>query len=286
MVGTAGPYPRSEEGISLAKIQESIYDLRLLDELARDSNPINDLHPLVKLTTTAVFLGVVVSYDRYQVSGLMPLLLYPVVIYALSSLPLSQVLKRIGWVLPLLIGIGIFNPLFDNNQVYLLGRTVSAGWLTFLSILLKGVLTVAAAVLLIATTGIDRLGWAMRMIKIPKLLVLQLLLTYRYIAVLGEELARMLRAYSLRAPGQKGIKAEVWGSFAGGLLLRSFDRAQRVYAAMVLRGFDGDYHVGQLRPASRHDVVFMVGWSLYFVVVRMVDIPVWLGSILVGGLNR
>ncbi|MDD4776197.1 MAG: cobalt ECF transporter T component CbiQ [Syntrophomonas sp.] len=270
----------------MATIQESIYDLRLLDELARDTNPINDLHPLVKLTTTAVFLVVVVSYDRYQVSGLLPLLLYPVVIYALSSLPLSQVLKRIGWVLPLLIGIGIFNPLFDNHQVDLLGRTVSAGWLTFLSILLKGVLTVAAAVLLIATTGIDRLGWAMRMIKIPKLLVLQLLLTYRYIGVLGEELARMLRAYSLRAPGQKGIKAEAWGSFAGGLLLRSFDRAQRVYAAMVLRGFDGDYHVGQLRPASRHDAVFMVGWSLYFVVVRMVDIPVWLGSLLVGGLNR
>jgi len=267
----------------LATIQESIYDLRLLDELARDSNPINDLHPLVKLITTAVFLVVVVSYDRYQVSGLLPLLLYPVVMYALSSLPLSQVLKPIVWVMPLLIGIGIFNPLFDPNQVDLLGWTVSAGWLSFLSILLKGILTVAAAILLIATTGMERLGWVLRMLRVPRLLVLQLLLTYRYIGVLGEELARMLRAYSLRDPGQNGIKVGAWGSFAGNLLLRSFDRAQRIYAAMVLRGFDGDYHIGRIRPATGQDVAFMVGWTLFFVGARVVDIPIWLGLLLVGG---
>ncbi len=269
----------------MGKIQEYLYDLRLLDELAQTPNPISDLHPLVKFITTMVFLSVVVSYDRYQVGGLLPLFLYPVALYSLSALPLGQILKRIGWVMPLIIGIGVFNPLIDQNQVSILNYTISAGWMTFLSIMIKGILTVAATILLIATTGIDRLGWVMRILKVPRLLVLQLLLTYRYIAVLGEELARMLLAYSLRAPGQKGIKAEAWGSFAGGLLLRSLDRAQRVYAAMVLRGFDGDYHIGQIRPATGRDVVFMVGWILFFVTVRLVDIPLWLGSFLVGGFN-
>ena len=124
------------------------------------------------------------------------------------------------------------------------GLIISRGWVTFLSILIKSCLSVGISLLLIATTGMDILAAALRMLKVPKIFVLQLLLTYRYISVLIEEVSRMMRAYTLRAPSQKGIHRSVWGSFVGQLILRTFDRAQRIYQSMALRGFKGEYHTG------------------------------------------
>ena len=60
----------------------------------------------------------------------------------------------------------------------------------------------------------------------------------------------MYTAYALRAPGQKGIKMKDMGSFTGQLILRSFDRAERVYQAMKCRGFHGVYY-GKKRSGLR-----------------------------------
>jgi len=268
--------------IYLAKMKDSLHNIRLLDDLARRKNYVNDLHPIVKLLTTIIYLAVVVSFDRYEISALLPLVFYPVIILSLADLPLEQILKRVAWVLPFVIGIGIFNPVFDHQTVTILGLTISRGWLTFLSICTKCVLTVTAGILLVATTGMERLGAAMRMIGVPKIFVLQLLLTYRYISVLGDELGRMLRAYHLRAPGQKGITRDAWGSFAGNLLLRSFDRAQRVYSAMCLRGFTGEYNTGNITKVASRDLWFLAGWGAFFIMARLYNLPLLLGSLLTG----
>jgi cobalt/nickel transport system permease protein len=266
----------------LANMYDNMHNLRLWDDLARRPNAINSLHPLAKLLTTGVYLIVVVSFDRYEISSLLPLIFYPVFICAWAELPMKEVLKRIAWAMPFVIGIGIFNPLFDKQIIEFMGITISRGWLTFLSIVIKCVLTVAAGVLLMATTGMERLGMALRMIRVPRVFVLQLLLTYRYISLLMGELARMLRAYALRSPEQKGIKAGAWGPFAGSLLLRSFDRAQRVYAAMCLRGFAGEYHTGAMAGWSIRDTGFLAGWSAFFLMARCYDLPLLLGSLLTG----
>lgn len=82
---------------------------------------------------------------------------------------------------------------------------MSRGWITFASILLKSLLTITAALILICTTGMDKLAAGLRMLKVPRLFVLQLLLTYRYISVLIEEVSRSIRAYKLRAPSKKAF---------------------------------------------------------------------------------
>jgi cobalt/nickel transport system permease protein len=225
---------------------------------------------------------VVVSFERYEISGLLPLLFYPVLVFVLAELPVGPILKRLLLASPLIVGIGILNPFFDH-QIFLLGGIeISRGWITFLSLLIKSALTVTAALLLIATTGMDRLAGALRMLKIPRIFVLQLLLTYRYISVLMEEVARTLRAYSLRAPEQKGVHRSAWGSLAGQLLLRTFDRAQRIYEAMCLRGFTGEYHTGGYGEIKFGDLVYLAGWVLFFTVARIYNIPMIIGSLIMG----
>lgn len=268
--------------IFLQNINDSLYNLRLIDDLSSRENSINRLHPLVKLLTTVIYITVVVSYGRYEIGGLLALVLYPVVVFAAAELPAVPVLRRIVWVLPLIIGIGIFNPVYDRSEIWIGGVAVAQGWLTFLSLLIKCGLTVVAGILLVATTRLEHLGAALRMIRVPRIFVLQLLLTYRYISLLMEEMARMLRAYSLRAPNQKGVQFKAWGPFAGSLLLRSYDRAQRVYESMCLRGFTGEYNAGDIQGFSRHDAVFLVGWSLFFIVARIYNLPLLLGVFITG----
>jgi cobalt/nickel transport system permease protein len=258
----------------MAKIADSIYNLRLLDDLARKDTSIHRIHPVSKLLTAIIFIIAVVSFDRYEISGLLPFVFYPMVLILLAEIPFMPIFKRLLLVGPLILGIGILNPLFDPR-----------GWFTFISIVLKGGLTVTACLVLISTTGLDKLAQALRTLKVPSVFVLQLLLTFRYISVLTEELARMLRAYSLRAPQQKGVRLKDSGPFAGQLLLRTFDRAQRVYDSMRLRGFNGEYHAYGQAKVSLKDVLFITAWSLFFILARAYDIPACLG-VLFEGVSR
>ncbi|PKM83109.1 MAG: cobalt ECF transporter T component CbiQ [Firmicutes bacterium HGW-Firmicutes-14] len=266
----------------MSNIMNSIFDIRLLDDLARKETIVHRIHPLVKFLTTFIYLIVVVSFGKYEISGLLPLLIFPVLIMTLAELPLRPILKRMLIAAPFVVGIGIMNPIFDHQAVSIGGLSVSRGWITFLSITLKSVLTVSAALLLIATTGMDKLGSALRMLKIPRLFVLQLLLTYRYISVLMEEVSRVLRAYAMRSPQQKGVHWSVWGSLAGQLLIRTFERAQRVYLAMRLRGFTGEYNTGGYPGIAARDIAYMAGWTVFFVIARIYNIPMLIGSLFTG----
>lgn len=262
----------------------SSYNMRHLDELAKKETAIHRIHPLAKLITTVAFLTAVASFGKYEISRLMVFFFYPVIVFAFAEIPIAPVLKRILIIEPLIIGIGILNPLFERNTFVIGGITLSAGWISFLSIFLKCGLTVAAALLLIATTGMDKLAAALRMLKVPQIFVLQLMLTYRYISVLTEEVERMLRAYSLRSPGQRGIHISAWGSFTGQLILRTFDRAQRVYQAMCIRGFTGEYNTGESQKIKAGDFLYMIGWILFFAMARMYNIPLLIGGCLLTNL--
>lgn len=265
----------------MADITQSLYGIRFLDELAVKSTVIHKIHPLVKLITTMTYLVVVVSFGKYEVTGLLPLVFYPVIIIALAEIPLLPILKRMLLVAPFAVGIGIFNPIFDNSTMYVLdGIRLSGGWISFFSIMIKFVLAVLAALTVIATTGMDRIADALRLLRVPRVFVLQLLLTYRYISVLMEEVARIIRAYSMRAPSHSGVQKGVWGSLAGNLLLRTFDRAHSVYQAMVQRGFNGEYNTGYDRRVTIQDMLYLFGWIVFFLAARLYDIPALLGSLM------
>jgi len=256
----------------MSQIANTFYNLRILDEMARKKSLIHDIHPAIKVIVTAVFLVAVVSFERHEIIRLIPFLLYPVLIIVLSDLDFLPIFKRILLIEPLILGIGILNPIFEPVT----------GWMTFASIIIKSNLTVTAALLLFATTGMENLGYALRVFKIPKVFVLQLQLTYRYISVLLEEFSITTRAYSLRAPGHKGIKISSWGPLIGQILLRTFDRATRVYQAMSLRGFEGEYNTGLAKRVSVKDFVYLFCWVGFIVIAVIFNIPLMLGNIFMG----
>ncbi len=269
----------------MSSLTDSFHHIRVLDDLSCRKSYMHSLHPLIKLLTTIVFLVVVLSFDKYEVLAMLPLCFFPFIVFSLGEIPARPIITRILLSLPIVLGIGIFNPIFEHQTVSVAGLQISIGWISFLSLFLKCTLTVSAALLLLATTGMDKLAHALRMIYVPKIFVLQLLLTYRYISVLLEEAITMMNAYFLRAPNQKGIHKSAWGSMMGQLILRAFDRADSVYQAMRLRGFSGEYHSGDCDKVDFFGLLFFLIWSLFFIFARVYNIPELIGAILMGGLS-
>ena len=188
------------------KMQKAIRELAEMDEMAVRSSPVHALHPLSKLIATVIYILVTLSFDKYDLSGLVPMVLWPVLLFQLSGIEVRSCFYKLRIVLPLVMAVGLFNPFFDKTVVMQLGSLpVTGGVISMLTLMLKGVFCLMASFLLMATTPIDNLCAALRMLHVPKLLVTLLLLTYRYVGVMTEELAVMTDAYHLRAPGQKGI---------------------------------------------------------------------------------
>ena len=89
-------------------IERSIRDLREMDTLASGDSPLHKVSAGVKLLVTVVYILVVVSFDKFNMSGLMFMLLYPALLFAVSGIPVSTCFYKLRFVLPLVCAVGIF----------------------------------------------------------------------------------------------------------------------------------------------------------------------------------
>lgn len=260
------------------KIERSIRDLREMDELASGDSPVHRICAAAKLLVTVVYIFTAVSFDKYNMSGLMFMVFYPVILFAVTGIPVSTCFYKLRFVLPLVCAVGIFNPILDRTPAFSIGTfVVTTGMISMLTLMTKGVFCLMASFLLMATTRIEAVCGVLRAIHVPAPLVTLLLLTYRYAAVMAEEVAVMTEAYSLRAPGQKGIHYSAWGSFLGQLLLRSMDRAEELYSSMQLRGYHGEFYYVQQRGWSVRDGIYAALWCAVFILARYVNLTQILG---------
>ncbi|MCF2682516.1 cobalt ECF transporter T component CbiQ [Faecalicatena contorta] len=251
------------------KMGGAVKELYRMDELAARDTWLNRLHPLTKLLATLFYIIITVSFSRYQLSSVLLMAVYPVVLFIIGDISFSYSIRRLWIVLPLVCLVGIFNPFFDRQPVYYIrGLLITAGMISMATLMLKGILCILASYLFIASTNIESICYALRMLHLPSILVTQILLTYRYLSLLLSEAGKLADAYSLRAPGQKGIYIKAWGSLAGGLLLRSMDRASALYESMVMRGYTGEFYYGQKKRLRKQDITYLLVWTAVFAAIK------------------
>lgn len=266
----------------MEKLINAQQELREMDELAALASPVHRLNPLCKFLVTIFYIAIVVSFPKYNLSALVVMVLYPVLMFQAAGIPVGMCFHKLRVVLPLVCAVGLVNPFLDYTPLAQIGSfAVTGGMVSMVTLMLKGIFSLMASFLLIATTSIDTLCAALRWLHVPDILVTLLLLTYRYIGVMMEEVSIMSEAYRLRAPGQKGIHISAWGSFLGQLLLRSMDRAEALYHSMLLRGFRGEYYYAEVPKCGVSGIVFTIVCCLAFVCARWVNLPALLGSLFV-----
>ena len=183
---------------------------------------------------------------------------FVVVWLLVSRVSLLLFLKRASVAVPFIFMVGAFVPFLKRvpgDTLYpLFGGMlhVSASGLWVLAnTALKGALGVSCLVLLGAANSFQEVLSGLQWFRAPRVLVQLARFMYRYLFVIMEEFQRMARARDSRGyQGRWLWQAGVIGQMIGTLFLRSYERAERIYAAMVSRGYDGEIPETRLPPAQ------------------------------------
>jgi len=84
---------------------------------------------------------------------------------------------------------------------------------------------------------------------------------------------------ALRSFGKKGLEWRVYALMTGQLLMRSLQRAERIHQAMRCRGFDRKLPAMHQARFGRQEVLFTLGWSAIFILLRLWNLPHWIGGL-------
>ncbi len=236
---------------------------------------IHHLDPRVKVAVTIVFI---VSNALLPDGAWMAFVLawlFLLLVNALSQLGITYTIKRSLIALPFaLIAITILfsmpgKPLY-SFQLFMTHLTITdMGLLRFVSILIRSWLSVQMAILLVAVTRFPDLIHALEHLRVPAILTTIIAFLYRYLFVLTDEVVRLLRARESRSAASTGNRsgggvfwrAKVAGNMAGQLFLRSYERSDRIYNAMLSRGYSGHLYTlnpHEMKPADYYVTAFAV----------------------------
>lgn len=214
-----------------------------VDHYSRLRSPVHRRDARIKVFVTLLFIALESNLGRFDLWGAATLGLLPVLLAAVSEVPWRHLLKRMLLASPFILFVVVFQPFMVAGDVLWRGpwglQVSGPGLLAAAVLLVKFAADILMTLVLVTTTPFEELAWALRWWRVPRALVEVLLMTFRYSFVLVDELERMVRTARLRGVGNApfGRRLRAYGRILGAHLLRSLDRAERVYQAMLLRGF-------------------------------------------------
>ena len=185
----------------------------------------------------------------------------------------TEIWRRARFVLPLVLVAALLIPLFrTGGETYSLGPLTihEAGLETLAAVAAKATIGTVAAVLLGATTTFPSVLRGLEALRMPRLLVLIAAFMYRYLFVIVEEVGRMRAALAARGyQPRNALHASALGRVATALFLRTYSRGERVYVAMLARGYNG--RMPRLVPLvfGRAEVAFVAGVLTLLVPLRV-----------------
>jgi cobalt/nickel transport system permease protein len=233
-----------------------------IDKFAYQNSVIHQLDSRVKFLVTLAFTVMVLSLSRTSVSILTCCAVGPFAVLVLAKIPLRFAFKQILLVSPFVLILALSCPLYDKSLLIVsfgpLVLQISAGWMRCFAILGKFVVTMLALIALVSTTRFGDLLAGLGRLGVPKLLIIQLGLLYRYIFVLIDRAGRILRARAGRKRRNLGLKPElkIAAAMIGSLLIRSIETAEHINIAMHGRGFDGNWRSLSELKIHRRDIWF------------------------------
>jgi len=208
------------------------------------STPAHHLDPRAKLSVGVLYTGFVLLSSSISLIKGLAYAGFLLTAALLCRVPVGLFVKRIGAILPFVLLMGL------------------SAWLSHLSraaalqILVKACLSVGAMTVLSVTVPFPEMLRALQELRMPRLMILFLAFLYRYAAVLGRETLKLERGWKARYFGK--FRKNPWrelGHVLSALVLRSYERAERVYAAMLARGFSATAPALHVLHFSVWDVV-------------------------------
>lgn len=238
----------------MKNIQTAINRVHQIDALSHRKTILSSLYPTYKILIVLFYLIITTSYSIHNLGILvmfLPLLLFSL----LGEISLIHSLGELKPLVAVLIFMGAPFLFFKDYGV-----------ISFIVLTFKGVFTLLFSYILMTSTTMEELCMGLSKMKVPQPIIVVILLIQRYLILFFKETDKTLLAYSLRAPGQKGISLRTWGSLVGSMMLRSIDRAMNVYQSMMLRGFNG------VMPMTSHKYDLKITKLVFLIMLLLIII--------------
>ena len=217
--------------------------------------------PRIKIVTVFFFSVVVAILN--QIPVLLCAWAFGLLMVLTAKVSKRDVVKRLTPVNLFVCFLWLILPLtFPGKPMIYLGPfpVTHEGVLYATRITIKSNAIMLVMIVMVTTTSIFTLGHAMHELRVPQKIVHLFFFTYRYLHVMQREYRRLVNSMKIR-----GFKAKTnvhtYRTFAymiGMILVKSFDRAQRVHNAMLCRGFTGKLYSLKTFSMKKRDILFLV----------------------------
>ncbi|MDP8234727.1 MAG: cobalt ECF transporter T component CbiQ [Candidatus Saelkia tenebricola] len=243
-----------------------------LDEFSEGHSFFHKMDPRVKFIVF-IPLVFVIALSKNITAGAISLLLAVIFIF-IAKTSLKALLKRLVVVNFFILFLWFTLPFsIQGKALFYLGKYIFSfeGAIYVLSISLKANAIFLFTISILGTTEVFSLAHALLHLKFPKKLIELFFFFYRYISVLHKEYQRLFQAAKVRAfnPRTNLRTYRTYAYLLGMLFLRSYERSQRVYQALILRGFKGEFPLishFQLRKQDLVFAVFMYGIGIFILI--------------------
>lgn len=245
------------------------------EQFSTGNSIIHRLDPRVKIVVVALFSVIVAISNRFL--ALLPALAISLFLVAIAKLPIKKVFYRLLFVNGLILFLWFILPFtYTGHGVFAIGPFIA----TKEGILLAGQITIKSNSILLSmiaflsTTPIFSLGHAMGHLRFPNKITHLFLFTFRYIHVIYKEYRRLVNAMKIRGfvPKTNMHTYKSYAYLVGMLLVRSYDRAERIHKAMRCRGFNNRYHSLTQFSFKMKDIL---GLSLMLAVISGLAVLQW-----------
>ena len=253
-----------------------------IDQYSDRDSFIHRLDPRTKFITALLFILALVLTppNSWPVFALYFALIATLILF--SKVPIGHVFKRSLVIMPFVLMIAIFIPFFKEGEVagsyniWLWQLTVTYNGLQVLAnIVIKAWLSILSLIWLTSTTKLTNLLHGLEQLRMPRVMVMILSFMYRYLFVLVDETMRMKQARDSRNFGGGRLwQIRTIGNMIGTLFIRSYERGERIYAAMVARGFDGQTRTLDHLDFRKADAYFGISLSLVLISTSVVSLLV------------
>ncbi|MCS7280891.1 MAG: cobalt ECF transporter T component CbiQ [Desulfobacterota bacterium] len=230
-----------------------------LEVFSEGDSFLHRMDPKVKIIVFSVF-SILCAKSEGDATQL-TYLIYASFLLFLAKIKFRLLITRLIGANLFLALVWIFFPLTYGGEKYLsFGPFLLSyeGIHKALSITFKCNAIVLATIGLLSTSSLFMLAHAMLKFKVPSKLVTLFFLFYRYLTVIHEEYSNVKRAVMCRGfvPKTNLLTYKTYAYMIGGMLHKSYERAEEIYKAMLCRGFKGNFPFSEDLPTKKNDVVF------------------------------
>lgn len=239
--------------------ESHLLDPTYIDSYSDIDAPYQKIDPRVKIFVTLAFVVIMAVSVKDIPFRVMPFFLFVLALAFMARIPAAALFKRMLPALPFFLFASL-----------VLG--FSKGSHAAIAAFMKAFLSVLSVIILVSTTRFSYLLKGLEGLKMPRLIVSMIAFVYRYLFIIADEYGHIKIARESRSFG--GSKRRQWktiGHNVGTLFLHSYERGERVYAAMAARGYDGTMRILNTQRIKGTDIIFMVISVIYIISAGLIS---------------